>query len=352
MTIENYMSNSVENMPSGFERDISLPPFPEFDDAYLPSNVALHFYFAPHRTVEQFDEGKPLLQRADVFIPEAAGWNEQTQKDFNSISKGGDEKRYRKLVEAQQIHLNSGYAREQYEGLKGTYKPVVLIDAHRDRADLNVGDFTKRYRKGITSDVEDTLHGVASALASIAEMAYARDLIMGDNLGPKVTELVTNHPRLSNKEQVNVLLVLGFSHTELYQAMVDSGVFEGRIEETTWSGITEIDIETAVISTYKRGEVPTRDDMAEFLISWALTCTSLAVRPDKKLFNFDALYTRERDITTYIGQRVVDSMMQMGEEGLSIAHRLLRSVPTQEDAQLIADIANQAQELVAASFQE
>lgn len=340
------------HIETGLVQDIQLStlpldysPFPEFSENYLPENVRAHFHFAPHRTAEQFDEGSVLLETADIFIPEAAGWTEQTHKDLTAISKG-DPKKLAKLCAALATNDNADFIQATCRSLYGTYKPVILIDADASRKDLRMTDLAKWYERAIHPDVETTLQELARELAKVASLSYQRDLVMGENLGAKVTKLVSGHPRLATKDHVQVLLSLGFTHTQLYEALSTTPGLEEQVTASTWTGLTSIDVESRIVGEYKDGKTPATADIEEFLIAKALGGISISLLGKEPVYDFNGSYYRDRTLHSYVGDTMIRMIKAQGHEGVSLAHRFLRRSMTDSDKTVLVELAKAAQDEV------
>ncbi len=328
-----------------YERSLELPPFPEFGAAYLPQNVSVHFHFTPHRTEEQFDEAAALLRASDVFIPEAVAWTERQLKDLNDVSRGRD--RALAIFEAALGgSVNAEWTLAGCRALFGTRKPVLFIDADESRKDLAVGDFDRLYRRAASREPQLTMQRLADAAAHVAQVSYARDVIMGERLGPAVSQLVSDHPKLADKEDVRVLTALGFTHTQLCDALRHSPAVADRITSSVWAGKTEMDYETRVVSVYKRGEAPTHRQIAEFFIALTVSLVTIPSLDPRPLYDFNAGNKREPEPFDLVGDEVIRTIYSMGGDGLALMNKLLCKAQTAQDGVLLRDIAQTAMQTV------
>jgi hypothetical protein len=341
------MTDTTEARKGGntYERSLELPPFPEFDAAYLPQNVSVHFHFTPHRTEEQFDEAAVLLQTSDVFIPEAVAWTERQLKDFNDISKGRD-RALAKFETALGGSVNGEWALAGCRALFGTRKPVLFIDADDSRKDLLIGDFDRLYRRAASREPQLTMQRLADAAAHVAQVSYSRDVIMGERLGPAVSQLVDNHPKLADKEDVRVLIALGFTHTQLYDALCHSPAVADCITSSTWAGKMGVDYETQVVSAYKKGEAPTERQVAEFFIALTVSLVTIPSLDSRPLYDFNAGNKREPEPFDLVGDEVIRTIYSMGDDGLALVNKLLSKAQTAQDGVLLRDIAQTAMQTV------
>lgn len=326
-----------------YEREVHIPEFPEFGPDYLPESVHTHFHFTPHGDAEHFDEATELLKDTDIFVPELAGWTTESEAWFNSIAKG-DRKILERVILHQRNARHDEYVEAMLTSLYGTYKPVIFIDADKSHRELIILDEEKAYIRVSRPEPDETLEGLADVTSSVAEASYARDIIMAQRLGERVTGLVTKHKRLSKNDRVDVLVVLGNAHDTLYQKMSTTDGLQDRTTHDYWAGITGHNIESHVIIKYRNGEAPTHTDLSELLISLALDIASIPTFHPDPLFRFGRHYSRNPHELTTVGDNLVKMMLAMGDDGIGMANRILRKTFTKSDAVTLLDLAVTARE--------
>ncbi len=327
--------------PLSYPRTLDIPPFPEFGEDYLPKNVFTHFHFAAHRRAEHFEGIKELLQGADFFIPESVRWNERALRKINQIARG-DAKVLARIKQETRGSQNEDYTCAMYDGIFGSYKPVLYIDADESQKECATGDTAPLYRKAIGTDVEATLDGLADVVALIAEKSTWRDAIMAHNLSEFITDRVTKHPKLKDTPRVVVLCVLGFTHTQLFSAMSASPALKERVTATSWIGNHAPDPESKIVTAYKEGQASTRQALEELMIAYALSTTILPTFDHRYLYAFDRAPTRIDTPFNRIGPAMIEEMLKVPEVSLPIAQRILTSQVTHEDGLLLVELAEQA----------
>lgn len=343
------MSSVTTGEVDRFHRVVDAPRFPDIEEGYLPDNVFLSFYFTPHVTAEHFDEGADLLVKADIFVPELVAWNENSLRRYNAVSKGND-KAYSDLKQRAEGQEFGSYFLALYKALYRTWKPVFFIDADHTRDDLLIGDFKDTYAKAITSDVETTFDGIADVAARIAGLSLTRDVIMVENLGVATSKLVRGHPKLSKKEEVEVMIALGVSHSAVHNAITTSEDFRDRTRIHHWAGKSVLSAEAKLVDAYKRGAAPTCADLAEFLVKSALVMIHLPTVQKRKtgVYDENAIYSRTTAKEDIIGEEMASIVLGMGADGLDVCRRIiLRSSLTRPEMETLRDAYVEASSRIA-----
>jgi hypothetical protein len=314
---------STPSSPSPYEKKLELPPFPEITEEYLPANANIHFHLSPHSTAEQFDEAAVLFKDANIFIPEAVGWDAKELRDVNAISKG-DRKLLERRIASAKDYVHGEYNIELYRALIGSRKPVTFIDIDSTQSEFKVGNFRQHYRMTIGKDIETTLDNLADFMFTIAEKSSMRDRIMVDRLGANISKIVQSNPRLQSKEFVNVLCTLGFTHTQPVSYLEAHPFTTNKVTSSLWSPIKEYDPESKIVKKYKDDEAPTQADLHELLIAFALSSTRVPGLPGvDQLYDFGRLYTRSTHPSVIFGSKLLEVMTEETDVTVPLAFDIL-----------------------------
>ncbi|MEK7600211.1 MAG: hypothetical protein AAB462_04220 [Patescibacteria group bacterium] len=243
--------------------EIEAPNYPEIGHDYLPDNVVVHFHFGPHAAAEHVDTVKELLPKADIVVPELHGWNEANISDYRAISRG-DQKALDRLTQDNPYDHLAAYRHEMYRALFDKWKPVIFIDASEDEAKA-LGKNPTHTLLGtvVTTNLDETLQNYSRLITGFAKQSEARNQMMIGNLGTKVTDIVTGHPKLKSKPQVNVLATLGSLHLPMYEYLKQ----QPETSENVTASMSPIRApHDEAFLAYSRGHEPSRDQLVEFLM--------------------------------------------------------------------------------------
>lgn len=288
-----------------FARELNLPPIDEFGSNYLPENVHLHLHFAPHNKAEQLDAFAELLPPADIVIPEVPNWDEKVLKGFSAISKG-DRKQFERMT-SDQFRGGAEWRVQLLKLIKGTYKSIALVDANQSQKHLLLHTNEALQKPlGVGKDVDETLHLTADALSFIGSFCGLRDRIMLANLGPKITDIVQNHPRLREKESVLGLGVFGFIHTPIYSALTNDKDTQEKVTGSSWSAISPLDPDTDALRVYAEGGVPTRQQLLRCLAARVLKKVEHPLVPGIKVYESYMLYSRKPERVLLVAMKLIE----------------------------------------------
>jgi hypothetical protein len=307
---------------------LGLPPFAEIGEGYLPDNAHVHVHLSAHGTEEHFAPVEPQLQQADIFIPESAGWSESSLRWANAISKGE-----RKTV-AEALEMHTGFSLAMVRALRGRYIPVAFIDAPASRKDmLTLEHFDRAKLEALSSrNLETALDNSAEILKVSAKIIALRDRIMIESLGPTVTKIVSNHPKLKNKEAVRVLCTIGSLHEDVYDRLAASPHTAQQVSGST--GLEPLERTQAgnLVDRFQRDLPVTRSDLLKIMVRQLLSEIDF---PD---------FTEAAPVAR---QKVLHQMRDGIESNLDNADvilaldRVVRKVQKPEDVELFTRYANQ-----------
>lgn len=328
-----------------FARPLGVPEYPRIEEGYLPDNVLVHFHFAPHGTSEHLEGVEQLMPQADVFIPELTGWDASDLKKFAAISKGD-----RKTLDKQTAGYASHPMRDWLNGINralfDTWKPVILIDQSAHQQGTSMTSLANKYMKyGFGSDIEEGLHKLADMESEVMKISALRNLTMIDNLGQKVTELVSNHPKLKNKAIVNVLATMGFGHMDIYEYLHSQSATADKVAASMWSGIGELSATDKVNFEYLSGRTPSKDELVTALVARAIGTVPSFVYKGERMYTPDRSYAREKGTEQLVAETTI-RIMKSEKEGQQLALDWLRGLTGMDNAERLMGYMDKANKIV------
>lgn len=331
---------------SEFARVLDVPPYQVIREGYLPDNVLVHFHFAPHATAEHFEGAKELLPDADIFIPEISAWDESDVKLYTAISKG-DRKIFDRCIAGNEHNLIRDWYNTVHRALFDTWKPVLFIDYSADQAgDLAMAKtLQKQLEQGLGSDLDEALHRLADIEAQAMQKSATRNRLMVGNLGTKVTELVSGHPKLKDKPLVRVLAPMGFGHMPIYDYLHGQPDSSNNVSASSWSGVGELSASDRVGIGYLQGRAPTRDDMFAVLATRAMETVPSVVYKGESMYSARRDYMRQPDTEQMVAKEVVN-IMKSQEDGQQLALNRVNGIRSQEDAEQLHSYIERANQSV------
>lgn len=200
------------------------PEVPSPSEIFLPPNVALTIVFGRHAKAEDvgnLQDFRQLVRSADIFIPEAIGWDEKTLQDARKIS-GGDSRTYQRY-----IPINPGdivdYDRTVLSAMFNSKVKIQFVDVPSDHP---LTQALESYKPGF--DVPEsifqptftqTLAALGKWLRNEAQVQKQREDFILTQIGPRLQQIIAPHPRLSNKPSVSVVMLLGSYHTRVHDVL-------------------------------------------------------------------------------------------------------------------------------------
>ncbi len=170
---------------------------PLADPPYLPNNVDIVVFYGGHSYRKEFASIAPILEDADVFVPEITAWTIDQLELMSRIAQG--DKAARKQLESG--HATGGFnpytAAETKWLLKSGGVRVTPIDyaATHDRADEIVDHFANwQILDKVVPNFGKTLNKIASYVRTEATLEEHREDIMIRSIGPRLEALMTQDP--------------------------------------------------------------------------------------------------------------------------------------------------------------
>lgn len=180
-----------------------------------PNNpdIAISIFYGPHKTGEDQQGLKKMFRKADVYVPEMAGWVEKDREIYQGVSNG-----YIKPVDAA-FNLDGFVDEARLKELATIFrskKPIIVADVPKDDP---IWEKIEKQLKELTNlpalniSFSQAMEGIRDFSKRFAQTQKEREEYMHS----KIKELITGNPQLSKKKRLNVLLNLGISHTSLFR---------------------------------------------------------------------------------------------------------------------------------------
>ncbi len=179
-------------------------------------NITVDFFFSPHGTAEDFSRLPEALKKADVYMPETAGWTEDGELLLNDISQG--------IIGLDELTIRNPAEEKQLSALYNLKIPVIFVDipeGHRLLQEfLRAGTETSKaytyfFNGEFDKAVEKAKEGMVDEVLAIKD----REDFIANKLKKELKTLTQKFPQLKNKKDIRVLISLGDVHTSLHQKL-------------------------------------------------------------------------------------------------------------------------------------
>lgn len=187
----------------------------EWNGEKLPP-VYLKLFSGPHETAKDAEGVKPLLDKADIYIPEVSEWSQKTLSIFRRISNG------------EQFPPDPDEFQEKLEEyVFGTKKPITFVDVPKEEVASHpeMYEDTEMYvRKLKYLSYEEATETFFKYIEKFSERdVINREAYMANHFAEKIKEIMLLHPELQKKDAIHILETLGSGHSSLYQLMKEIG---------------------------------------------------------------------------------------------------------------------------------
>jgi len=174
--------------------------------------VKLNFFFNAHGTAADLPGLEDKIKECDVFIPEDYGWNETTLKAYQSVASG--QTPYTTIFLNYSVSSKDG---RLLRALHDTKKEILLVDVPSDHElSGKLDGLTKAEKITLEKSFSETLSQIRQAGKDWANFLVARDNFISKNL-KKALPVIQNMPKFKNEKEINVLVMIGASHTRLFE---------------------------------------------------------------------------------------------------------------------------------------
>ena len=183
--------------------------------------INYHFLYSAHRTAEDFSNLEEAFKKADIYIPEVAGWTQEVLENVQAVSDG------KILPEQLKKNKNSAWFQE-LKVMHGSRKPILFVDVsskdeeilkRKERADK---ENERAFEFFINGRFFESLKLMRVYAENFTDLQLERENKIKENLDKYIKNFLENNPDYSNKE-LNVLVSLGSAHTSLYHQLRGEG---------------------------------------------------------------------------------------------------------------------------------
>lgn len=180
-------------------------------------DITISIFYGPHKTGEDQQGLKKMFRKADVYVPEMAGWVEKDIGIYQGVSNG-----HIKPVDAA-LKLDGFVDEARLKELKtifGSNKPIIVADVPKDHPIWKkIEEQLKELANlpTLNTNFGQAMEGIRDFSNRFAQTQKDREQYMLSYINPKIRELLANNPQLRKKKRLNVLLNLGISHASLFR---------------------------------------------------------------------------------------------------------------------------------------
>ncbi len=202
---------------------------PEFDK----NRVNLNLNFGAHVTTKDFEGLEKELRRGgyDIYVPELVGRRTADEDLFRKIARG-DTKTYQRLMADIAIKgmRNSVYA-AQFGAMFGTHLNLFFADVvdTQVKEDPELGEFGIPVSGTTFTGFEDYLEACRQRTLLGARLLQKRDPIIAGNIDVGLVPFIEQHPKLSQMDEVKVLVTMGDMHSFLLPGLLEARGFDPKV---------------------------------------------------------------------------------------------------------------------------
>ena len=183
--------------------------------------ISYDIFYAPHRTVKDFEKLEEAFKKADVYVPEMPGWTPKTADQIKEFSQ--KDMSFKNFLLFQVLPQDSAMYKE-LQVIKGSEKPILVVDIPNEHELLR--EISKTFElleksimlfsKGV---FRKSLQSARKYIESMVKNTLKRDEFIKENLKTEVKKLIEKSPELQKKKEVRILLNLGTAHTRIYHGL-------------------------------------------------------------------------------------------------------------------------------------
>jgi hypothetical protein len=187
----------------------------EWNGEKLPP-VFLKLFSSPHKTAEDAEGIKKLLDESDIYIPEMYGWSGTGLSVRRKISNG------------EEFPPNSDdFDEKTEEYFFSTKKPITHIDVPDNEIAQHPELYgePELYMRGLKHfSYEEAVKKVFEFTEECSKMDVTnREIYMVEHLSEQIKKLIKEYPELQKKDAIKILMTLGSGHSSIYFALRELG---------------------------------------------------------------------------------------------------------------------------------
>ncbi len=194
-------------------------------------DFSLEILYGPHGDEKDAEVFADRIKQADIFIPEFGGYPDFTRLTFQKVSNGTmTPKQAIDFLGRENITFDKHLERE-LEILYQSGIGVALLDRHEDdrinRELCDTSDQRDRIYQDIISgkaEVNELRQSLRSNLSRFAGAQRTREKHISRNMRGTLQDLIEDFPNLRNRDNVKVVMALGYGHTEVYRDVRKQGI--------------------------------------------------------------------------------------------------------------------------------
>lgn len=177
----------------------------------------INIFYSPHRSAEDMSGLKEQFQKCDIYFPETFGWFPESLNALRKLSDG---------------QITPEMALQNYEDKDSFYYAIdedffkIIYNSKKPIAFLDIPEghpLVRREKENKVPNIKfgfnfsQTLNSVREYIKKAADIEKERETYILKQLQPQIQELFKTHPKLREKQEINVLISIGIAHTSLYR---------------------------------------------------------------------------------------------------------------------------------------
>ncbi len=179
-----------------------------------------------HGLREDFEKLQPLLEKADVYIPEKNGWDERFLENYNRVAQG----------ETPLINptLWDRAEPQPLRWIHGTKKHVAIVDVPKDHPALEklyqgFDEIHSAYITALKGDFDRAITEVREGVALETAGNIEREEHIIEEIRKLIPLLPERFPDLKGKKDIKVLMSIGATHTPLAHELKNEPISDTRV---------------------------------------------------------------------------------------------------------------------------
>jgi hypothetical protein len=205
------------------EAELAAIQAPMTDEPYIPGNLDIVAFYGSHASYSDFAPLKPLLAKADIFIPELPSWTQEQVELLSRISQGDKGARNELRRGHTPAARFTGFAEAETRTLLGSNTRITVVDYSAD--DPRAAEIFSHFDgydllKTVVPSWSKTLGNIISMARREASMESHRDTVMARSVGPRLGALIDQDLELKQKDRVQVVLQQGGFHEQFFSQLV------------------------------------------------------------------------------------------------------------------------------------
>lgn len=178
--------------------------------------TTINIFCSPHRSAEDTKGLEEQFQKCDIYFPETFGWSPKYLNALRKLSDG-------QITPEMALQEYGGkdqffYARDKdfFKIIYNSKKPIAFLDIPEGHPLVGRQEENKVPNIHFGHNFVQELDPIRRYVEKFAGIEKERETYMVKQLQPQIQELLKTHPKLREKQEINVLISIGIAHASLY----------------------------------------------------------------------------------------------------------------------------------------